>query len=776
MSLASCLDLAVKSGRITQGLAERVKNADDPNLALDNELADLAEQKRSTALQAVKQAERWENIQSHPEGLLTGLMSVLTKDITGKAGYANVEYRAKTHAARFQSRFADALSVFRTRTFGFSQDTERLDKLIRAIYGEAVDDPEVQQFAKQWQEITEEMRQTLNKNGASISKNDKWLMPQNHDAQAVLKVGKTPEESKQIWKEKIAPLLDRDQMTDDFGNKLSPEQFDTALDVVFDTITTHGLNKIKDFTAPGMGKKLASRGSERRFLYFKDADSWQQYQKEFGRGDIFTTLTDHIETKSHDIALLELMGPNPETTFKTLFGMVERDKKLTGPQKSMAQAVWNVVSGKTNQGELTGLADFMQSTRNVLVSSTLGAAFLSSISDVAMVALTTRYNNIPTLKTLSRQLSLLNPKNEQDRIFAVKLGLMAETWTTRAQAANRYADVYGTGPTAKVAEGVMRASLLQPWTDAGRKAFGMEFSSMLAENFGKSFSELDENLLRAFKTYGINEEDWNLFRKQKPLDHKGAKFADMTQDGGVKFHQMVMSETDYAVPTPDARVQAITTAGAGRATALGQVWRSMMMLKSFPLTIATTHLYRAAYQATMGEKLGYFAALFTGMSALGGVALQAKDIAAGREPRPIDSPEQAAQFMSAAVLQGGGLGIFGDYLFSDKNRFGGSLIESLAGPTGELISKTEKLTIGNIQQAVKGEETNVLGEAAQFIQRYTPDVWQTRLFTDAVFDQVALMADPRMQKKFNRQMRRRAKEYDQDYWWRKGEVLPEALQ
>lgn len=776
MSLVSCLDLAVESGRIPQALADKVKMADDPALELDKAVANLAEQKRSTALQAIKQAERWEDILSHPKGKMTGLISLLTKDVTGKAGYGNIEYRAKNYQARFQSHFANALSVFRTRSLGVSQDTERLDKLIRAIYGESVGDPEVQKFAKQWADITEDIRQTLNRHGANISKNKKWLMPQSHDAQAILKLGKTPEQAKQVWKGKIAPLLDRDQMTDEFGNKLSNEQLDAALDYSFDSITTHGLNKLKNFDYPIAGTKLASRFSENRFLYFKDAESWQQYQKDFGRGDIFTTLTDHIESRSHDIALLEMMGPNPEATFKTLKAMVERDERPSGPKKAMVQSVWDVVSGKINQGELTGLADFMQSTRNVLTASTLGGAFLSSISDVALSALTSRYNNIPVFKTLSRQLSLLNPANEKDRIFAVKIGLLAETWTTRAQAANRYADVYGTGPTAKVAEGVMRGSLLQPWTDAGRKAFGMEYASMLAENFDKALPELDKNLLRAFKTYGIDEQDWDAFRKQKPLDFKGAKFADMTQEGGVKFHQMVMSETDYAVPTPDARVRAITTAGTGRATVAGQVWRSMMMLKSFPITIAATHLHRAAFQATWGEKIGYFASLFVGMSALGGIALQAKDIAAGREPRPVDSPESAGQFISAAILQGGGLGIFGDYLFSDTNRFGGGLVESLTGPTGELISKTEKLTIGNIHQAVKGEETNVLGEGVDFLKRYTPDVWQTRLFTDAVFDQLALMADPRMQKKFNRQMRKRTKEYGQDYWWRKGEIFPEVIQ
>ena len=83
------------------------------------------------------------------------------------------------------------------------------------------------------------------------------------------------------------------------------------------------------------------------------------------------------------------------------------------------------------------------------------------------------------------------------------MGLIADAWLGRAHGSNRYSDIYGNGATAKAAEGVMRGSLLSPWTDAGRKAFGMEYSSMLADNFGKSIDELDSATQRAFESYGI---------------------------------------------------------------------------------------------------------------------------------------------------------------------------------------------------------------------------------------------------------------------------------
>jgi len=658
---------------------------------------------------------------------------------------------------------AEALSKFRTRSLGFSQDQEGLRLLTKAIYGETVDDADIMRFADDWRKITENIREVFNAMGGSISKNVKWLLPQNHDAVSIAKMGL------EAWRNKIAPMLDRNQMLDDAGKPLNDEDFIAGLNYTYETITSGGLNKAKDFTVPRMGKKLSRKGSERRFLYFKDADSWLEYQKEFGKGDIFTTLTDHIEMKANDIALMEVLGTSPESTFKALQNQVEKTQKLKGRQKFMAQAQYNVVSGKINQGELTGLADIFQSIRNVLTASTLGSAFLSALSDVGFSGITARYNNIPSAKVFARQAALLNPANEADRVTAVKMGLIADAWLGRAHGSNRYSDIYGNGATAKAAEGVMRGSLLSPWTDAGRKAFGMEYSSMLADNFGKSIDELDSATQRAFESYGIDSALWDTFRKSKPLEFKGAKFADMTQEGGKKFHQMVMAETDFAVPTPDAKVRAITTGGLGRSTIEGQAWRSAMMLKSFPVTIATTHFYRAAYQATTADKLAYAGTLAVTSTIMGGLALQMKDIAAGREPRPMDD----AKFFAAAFQQGGGLGIFGDFLFSDVNRFGGGITQTLSGPTGQLLDTSVKFTLGNIREAVKGEETNILGEAVQLGKRYAPEVWQTRLFTDAMWDQVEMMANPDAQRRFNRVVRKRQKEFNQGYWWKPGEPTPE---
>lgn len=763
----TCVNEAVKAGALSKDTGSRILAASDPEAELDNVVLNLTRQKRETALQAVRIQTAYADMKTISSAG-EGLMALLTK--SEKAGYANIEYIAASTAAKFHARNADLLSRFRTRALGLSQDRDGLANLVRALYGETAGDSAVAKYAKGLSETFEDMRKAFNRAGGSISKNEKWIAPQTHNRVAIAKVGKDE------WKADVVSMIDKNNMVDDNGKVLSAVELDQALDHVFDTITTGGLNKVKELAVPRLGKKLARRHSERRFLYFKNADSWIKYNDKYGKSDVLTTITDHIDSMAHDIALMKRFGPNPETTYQALRTMAA--KGGARPAKlSHIDAVWNVASGKTSQGDLVGLADFMQSTRNILTASTLGSAFLSALSDTAFNAITSKYRGISAIKPIVRQLSLLNPANEADRVAAIKIGLGAEAWLGRAHAANRYADTYGVGPTAKVAEAVMRGSLLAPWTDAGRKAFGMEFASLLADNFVRSMDELDHPIIKAFSEYGIDSADWDVFRRSKPLTHKGASYADFTQDGGEKFQQMVLSETDFAVPTPDYRVRGITTGGKQRASVTGQAWRSVMMLKSFPITLMTTHMMRAAHQSTFGNKITYSAALFASTMLLGGIALQAKDIAAGRDPRGIDKDGNMvpdADFLAAAIQQGGGFGIFGDFIFSDQNRFGQSFAQTMAGPAVDMLDKVVlDFGVGNIQQAIRREETNVLGEAADLISRYQPKIWQTRLFQDAVMDQLEILADDDANYRFRQVVRRREKDFDQGYWWKPGSPLPD---
>lgn len=792
-----CIDQSLKAGRITKDVAERLKNSDDVDTELTNIVANLNRQKRETVIQTVKMAENWNKASSwqgksilgryhKSQDPLKGINALLARDAQGVAKYINVDLLATGYKSQYHAAFADAMQHFRTRALGWYQNKEDLTKLIKSIYGETVDDPKIMKFANDWHKLNERMRTEFNAKGGSINKNDKWLLPQNHDARAILSLGKNAklgkvdlEKAKAAWIKEITPFLDFDQMVDDLGKPLSKQQIDEALDYTFETIVTNGANKTQDFSVPRLGKKLSRRHSERRFLYFKDADSWIKYQEKFGRGDIFSALTGHIDAMAHETALMEVLGPNPESMYKSLVAQAEKQMKGISPsRKAYSQALFNVVSGKVNGGEMLTLADASNTVTNMLVASTLGHAFLSALSDVGFHGITSAYRGLPVMRGFGKQIRLM--KDEQLQVFAAKIGLTADGMIGRLHAANRHADVYGVGASSKIAEGVMRASLLEPWTNAGRWAWGLNFSQELAQNFGKSFDELSNAFKRGFDEYGITPDDWDALRKTKAMEMRGAKYADLSKPEARKFAIMVNGEADFAIPTPDARVRAITTGGLERASIKGQSWRAAMMLKSFPIGVIMTHFMRGAYQSTTAGKMAYLGAMVGTTTVLGGLALQMKDIAKGRDPREMFDDEGIPlvddEFAMAAFMQGGGLGLFGDLVFSDYTRFGQTFSQAMLGPKVGFIDdtfKTLQLSAGGLQDAVASGQTNVLGDLVQYADRYTPDIWQTHLFMNAAFDWLEMQADPKAAKKFNRQTRKRRKEFDQEYWWAPGKLVPD---
>jgi len=771
---SKCIDVAVQAGKISKSMGQEILKADSPEDAISNLVKNISREKREKAIQSIRIAEAFNNIQKHgSNNAMTGLMSLMVKDISGKASYLNVDMLGKAYTKKYMAKWSDSLSMFRTRMFGLSQDEEGLNKFIRAVYdeGETIDDAEITKSASDWLKLVDDMRDEFNVMGGSISKNEKFLLPQAHDLRRVRAV------KYEDWRAFIIDKLDRNQMVDDKGQVLSDANFEDSLKYVYETISTGGLNKAKDFTIRNLGTKLSRKGSEKRFLYFKDAESWMAYQNKFGKGDILTTLTDHIQAMGNDTALMRVFGTNPKQTFEVLKNEAEKleiskNKVVKDRTKATLNAVYKTVSGDINNGELVTLADGLQFVRNIQVASKLGGATLSSVTDLATTALTANYNKIPVAKVFARQMKLMNPANEEDRIFAARMGLIFDGWFGRAHSANRFSDTYGTGASAKTAEAVLRFSGLEAWTEGGRKAFGMEFAGMLSDNFAKTFDELDPVIQSAFKNYQITKAEWDNFRATKPLDLRGSKFADLTKDESMKFHSMILSETDYAVPTPDARVRAIATGGTERGTIWGQISRSAMMIKSFPITIATTHLYRGATQATTGGKMMYLGSFATATTLMGAFALQIKDLAAGREPRPMDDPEDWV----TAFVQGGSGSLFADYVVSDVNKYGRGFVETLLGPMASLTNDTYKLTIGNIREAVTGDETNVLGESAKFIKDIAPDPWQIQLFMNSMFDNIRLMADPDYQSSLNRIRTKRYEEFGQEYWWAPAETPMEVLE
>lgn len=99
---------------------------------------------------------------------------------------------------------------------------------------------------------------------------------------------------------------------------------------------------------------------------------------------------------------------------------------------------YQVVTGRVNQTDSDFLANMGTSIRNLLSSAQLGSAFISSFGDIWTQKMTRTFNGLPSVGMIKDIFSQMSPGNAAARVFAVKLGLGAEAWVSRAMAAQRF--------------------------------------------------------------------------------------------------------------------------------------------------------------------------------------------------------------------------------------------------------------------------------------------------------------------------------------------------
>jgi hypothetical protein len=185
----------------------------------------------------------------------------------------------------------------------------------------------------------------------------------------------------------------------------------------------------------------------------------------------------------------------------------------------------------------------------------------------------------------------------------------------------------------------------------------------------------------------------------------------------------------------------------------------------------TTHLMRGLNAENPANKGAYLAALAVSMTLMGALSMQAKAISQGKDPRDMTDPK----FWGAAAAQGGGGGIFGDLLYSAFTRTGQDAVVALLGPTAGLAVDLVNLTGANVAQAAEDKDTNFGAELARMVRRNTPgtSLWYSRLATDRlIHDRLQTLVDPDYAARFARMEDRALRDYQQQFWWRPGEVAP----
>ncbi|SLQ65562.1 Uncharacterised protein [Klebsiella pneumoniae] len=775
--------------------AERLRRAGQ--LAANELTNEAALKKRRVALTiaARQRLDAFIKTYQGKDGKLEALNRTIAFHADGKSNFLSVESRGKATRDYALSQIQEAFEAVDPRFFHLFEDEASVRDLVYEMRGQDTGNVRAKKGAKAWAGVTELLRQRFNDAGGDIGYLENWGIPQHHSME---KVGRVPQDK---WVSDVIGKLDRKYYIKDDGQLMSDAELKTFLGEAYNTIATGGLNKLSD-TGMRISGARSNRGNASRQIHFKDADSYLEYQREYGDRSLWEVMVGHLEGISKDIALVETYGPNPDHVFRSILDEVTAEQATANPERTgrikrlanSTENLYNFIAGKTQPIANPHIARWSDNIRNWMVASRLGSALLASFSDLGTMYMSAKVANIPMNRLFMNQLEAMNPANRTELARARRAGLAMESLLGSV---NRWAmDNMGPSVSRWAATAVMRASGLTAWTDAHKRAYGVTMMGSLGEVVSRApdLRSLDDSDFRILKSKGITEQDFSVWKLAQQEDWGKGNTTMLTPESimripdaavmhlglpeRVRFEAMrrllaaVSEEVDMAVITPGAREQLLTGGGLQRGTWKGELTRSVFLFKSFPISVVLRHWTRAMGMPSAGGRAAYIAAFLASTTMLGALSQQLNDLASGRNPREMTGKD-AGKFWLGALLKGGGLGLYGDFLLSDHTRYGGGALASMLGPVAGLVDDVVKLAQGIPLNAVEGKPEQTGGDLVKLGKGLIPgaNLWYAKAALDhMIFNQLQEYFSPGYLRKMEQ---RSKKEFNQTYWWRPQDVTPE---
>lgn len=682
-----------------------------------------------------------------------------------------IEQFAKGIQRATMSQLIDALNAVEPKFFGFMHDPVKMRAFANAVMANGQHaDPVMARAAKTYMDALEALRLRANAAGADIGRLDYGYLPQRHA------IGRVAREGQEAWANAVLPLLDRTRYVDEAGQPMDDAAVLRLLNGAWETISTGGLNKVEPGQFMARGSRASRFDEAHRVIHFKDGDAYADYMARFGESDMFQGIIGHVGMMSKTIAMMEELGPNSAATFRLLKDLAERGDGA--PKREMGvvslDALWDTINGTASVPVSVRMAEVGQQVRGYMVATKLQGTLLSAITDVPMMLLTAKSNGMTWGRSLSALVAGIGGAKKARA--AQRLGLGVDAMI--GEMGRFYEDNMATGFTNNLANATMRLGLLQAWSNALRLGFEVELSGHLWDLKETSWGALNVRARNIMEGTGVTAADWAIWQKAVDVDGRGV----LTKEGilaidGVddrtkaraiaRLLGYIDSEANTGVMTQDAQTRATITQGIRPGTPMGEAARYGFQFKSFGIAMVQKLIRRMRYMPTRAGRNGYAVATMTALTMMGALSLWLRDLASGRDPRDPAS----GKFWMAAFIQGGGMGIFGDLIWTGVGgnaRGGQANWAGFLGPTFGTVADFTNITLGNAARAAEGKEVDFGADAVRFARSNTPfiNLWYARAALDQmVFHDLQEQLSPGY---LRRQRQRFKKEFGQEFWWQPG--------
>lgn len=567
-------------------------------------------------------------------------------------------------------------------------------------------------------------RTDLNRLGSNIGKLDDWGGPHAHDVTKMLGV------SDDEWIRSIGGRLD---LARSFP-ELSAEEALGVLKASYLTITTGKSNKLSaarkgEFQGP---RNLAKSLQSDRVFHFKSADDWLAYQQEFGSGNIWTGMLHHQRKMAAIASQMQMLGPNPELMLGSLLDQmqadIKKDPSLSPKQKAKQIASLNFqddsqlkqalaeaqgVTSSVNPDGITA-ARIFGGYRAVQSMAKLGGAVISSISDMVTQAANLKYQGRSLFASyhdqfvgMIRATARATGKDEKEIAYLLGEGMDGMLDNIHSAA---FAEDSLPGAISSAQGKFFRWSGLTGWTDNIRAIGARMMAAHMGSLAGKAWTALPDQFRFVIGQHGIDEARWNVIRQTAYEGPSGkqyvtpdrigslpdeafapfitgkpspAKLARAKLDVELSLRRFYSDEINFGVIETDAKSRRFALRGTRAGTVTGEILRSIMQFKGWPIAYSQRVLGRAIYgQQSRTVQALHIGHLIAGASIAGYIAMTAKDYLRGYDRRKFVNDDGSVNIktLGAAITQGGGLGIYGDFLFGQVNRFGSTIGDTIIGP------------------------------------------------------------------------------------------------
>lgn len=597
--------------------------------------------------------------------------------------------------------------------------------------------------AKHIKATLDKARKLANKAGANIKDAEDFIANTTHDRTQMLsatgkrlentklyfklraKLGSfkaANEEMKRLayvrWRDFIMPLLNRAKTFKDTLPKDVEEFMRTSYvalttgihlkDTAEDTATIGDFRKIKPVS------RVEQLNSSKVF-HFAKGENWFDYNNKYGTGSLATAIFRTLERSGKNIAIMRRFGPSSTKNFNIMRDDIladpkEREIKGSQGRLNVAQHMWNWASGISKVPVNQTLADWSLAFRQFVTLVRLPLVVITAFQDVANRAQAFRDHGI-SIEDSWRKVFQLNLKGvaKKERLELASMFRVFNTGLIGTFASRMAAFDSPEGMMSNLMAKFWKYNGMNRWDRTNSQAHALALGSHLGSLRDIEFDNLPPLEKRLLLQYDIRKPEWDYYRKNATivagtdktvfiapdvvrqignkgldefLDASGIEKTDAAREQALedlseKLGMYFIDRTSHAILIPDLRESTLILGSSQPGTVYGELMRQIALFKTFSVSFARKLWGRKLYGGNLAGNKNILAVVeIMATSTLMGMGiLDLKLAGQGKEPR-----EFGAKFIAASFLQGGGMGIWGDFLFGQYNRYGQTLTGTFIGP------------------------------------------------------------------------------------------------